>query len=100
MPLPFDVIDVDDIVEGIRRAIGYAGDGYICLNLATGESCSLNLLADAIAELVPGCVVERGPVPQPVVTMDSSLAYQILGWKALPRRERLTTMLEAVSHTG
>lgn len=97
MPLPFDVIHVDDVAAAIGKAAGFHGNGWMCLNVATGEPCNLNLLADAVAELVPGCGLKYSAIPQPVVCMDSSKADAVLGWKALPRRERLTAMIDFLS---
>lgn len=100
LPLPFDVIHVADVVEGIRKAVRHGGDGWICLNMATGEPCSLDLLADSIAELIPGCHVRHAKVPQPTLRMDSSLADRILGWKAMPRSNRLAAMLNYLRHAA
>ena len=97
-PLPLDVIYIDDVVDSFKRAVQYRGKKWLCLNIATGEPCSLDLLADAVAELVPGCKVEYGKVPQPIVKMDSSRAHEILGWKAIPRSERLRLMINQVQH--
>ena len=95
-PLPLDVIYIDDVVDSLKRAVQYGKKKWLCLNVATGEPCSLDLLADAVAELVPGCEVEHSKLPQPVVKMDSSRAYEILGWKAIPRSERLRFVLDRV----
>lgn len=95
-PLPLDVIHLDDVIGAFEKAVEHSEHKYLCLNIATGEPCSLDLLADAIAELVPGCKVEHSEVPQPVVQMDIQRAYAILGWKAQPRRVRLPSMLESV----
>lgn len=94
VPLPLDVIYIGDVVNGFEKAVRHGGKRWQCLNLATGEPCSLNLLADAVAELMPGCQVEHGQIPQPVIQMDSSRAYTVLGWKAIPRRQRLQLMLD------
>jgi nucleoside-diphosphate-sugar epimerase len=89
IPLPIDVIYIDDVVDSFERAVRYGGDGWRCFNISTGEPCSLDILADTIAELVPGCQVEHSAIQQPVIRMDASRAYTVLGWKAKSRRERL-----------
>lgn len=93
-PLPIDVIHIHDVVEAFIKAIHHRGEEFTCLNVATGEQCSLNILADSIAELVPGCHVHFSEVPQPTVCMDSSRANSVLGWRAVSRRERLSTMIK------
>jgi UDP-glucose 4-epimerase len=97
-PLPFDVIHLEDVVEGIARAVHHGGQGWKCLNLSYGEPCSLDLLADAIAELVPGCEVEHSKVPQPVIQLDPQRAIAILQWKPQSRQTRLAKMVENVRH--
>jgi UDP-glucose 4-epimerase len=99
-PLPFDVIHVDDVTDGLEKAVRFGGREWTCLNLAYGEPCSLDLLADAIADLVPGCQVDHSRVSQPVVQTDSLKAYAILGWKPKPRQMRLTSMLESVRNAA
>lgn len=96
VPIPFDVLYIDDIIDGFEKALGHGGENWLCLNISTGEPCSLNLLADAVAELVPGCRVEYSKVTQPVVQMDSSRAFAVLGWKARLRRERLQFILDGI----
>ena len=96
LPLPLDIIHVDDVSHAIEKSLNCIGNRWSCLNIATGEPCSLDLLADSIAELVPGCTVEHLAVSQPIVCMDSSRAYALLGWRATPRRERLAKIVEAM----
>jgi UDP-glucose 4-epimerase len=95
-PLPLDVIHVADVAEAWVKAVKYGGDGFNIFNIATGEPCSLNLLADSIAGLVPGCRVSHAPVPQPVVQMEATRARRILGWQAAPPEARLKAMLESL----
>lgn len=95
-PLPIDVIHVHDVVEAFVKAIHRPGEEVTCLNVSTGESCNLDILADSVAELVPGCEVQHGEVPQPVVNMEPSRANMLLGWKAIPRRVRLQEMLRSI----
>ena len=92
-PLPFDVLHVDDVVSGILAALDRPASGWRCFNLGSGEPCSLTLLAESIAALVPGCVVERPTIAQPVVQMATDAARATLGWTALPRAERLRSLL-------
>lgn len=97
-PLPLDVIHIDDVVEAFKKAVIYGGKGSSCFNIATGELCSPDLLADAVAELVPGCKVEHSDVPQPAICMNSERAQESLGWKALPRNTRLLSVLESIKN--
>jgi len=92
-PLPIDVIHIHDVVAAFIKAIHHQEEGFTCLNVSTGEQCSLNLLADSIAALVPGCEVHCSGVPQPTVCMDSSKANSVLGWRAVSHHERLSTMI-------
>ncbi len=98
VPLPLDVIYIDDVVNGFEKAVLYGGNHFLCLNMGTGEPCSLDLLADAVAKLIPGCSVEHSQIPQPVVRLDSSLAYHILGWQAKPQSDRLRYMEEQLRY--
>lgn len=93
-PLPLDIIHVEDVVYAFEKALSYKAQGWNCLNIATGEACSVNLLADAVASLVPGCEVDYSSIPQPVITMNPSRAYELLGWRAVSRQERLGFMLD------
>jgi len=99
LPLPLDVIHVDDVTDAIERSVRCTEEQWSCLNIATGEPCSLDLLADSVAELVPGCTVKHAAIPQPVVCMDASKAGTLLGWRALPRRERLSHMINKLRTT-
>ncbi len=98
IPLPIDVIHVSDVVDAIEKAISLKGHEWHCLNIATGEACSLHILADSIAGLVPGCTAHVSGVPQPIVRMDSSKARSVLGWRAVSRRERLSAMIKNVEN--
>lgn len=98
-PLPLDVIHLEDVVDACLKAASWGGhEGGVCLNIATGEPCSLNLLAEAVAALVPKCRVMLAEIPQPIVQMDSKRAETILSWKAQPQRLRLAAMLRSVTH--
>ncbi len=96
-PLPLDVVHLEDAVDAFIKAVAYGGqeDG-LCLNIATGEPCSLNLLAETIASFVPGCQVEPSKISQPIVQMDSKRAEAVLGWKAQPQSVRLANMLKSI----
>jgi nucleoside-diphosphate-sugar epimerase len=85
-----------DLIPAIEKAIDFGGSGYSCLNISTGEPCSINILADDISDLVPGCRVSYADVPQPVVRLDPARADTILGWRALPRRVRLQSMIQSI----
>ncbi len=95
-PLPLDVIHVDDVTSAFILAASVPAVGFRCLNVSTGEPCSLDLLADAVAALVPGCVVAHLGVPQPVVQLDNSAARLSLGWQPAPLPQRLHAMIAAV----
>lgn len=92
-PLPIDVLHVDDVTAAFRAAAEHGGNEYLVVNIATGEPCSLNLLADEIAGMVPGCTWLPSEIPQPIVTMDASKAAKLYGWCAAPRKHRLQEML-------
>ena len=93
-PLPIDVIHIHDVVEAFVKAIHHGGEEYTCLNVSTGEPCNLVILANSIAKLVPGCEVNLSGGLQPTVCMDSSKANSVLGWRAVSRHERLSTMIK------
>ncbi len=98
-PLPLDVIHLEDIVDAFIKTVSWGGqEGCTCFNIATAEPCSLNLLAETIASLVPGCQVEHSKISQPIVQMCSKRAEILLGWKARPQRYRLATMLSSMNH--
>lgn len=65
------------------------------MNLSTGEACSLDLLADAIAALVTNCAVKHAAVAQPQIRLSAEKARKVLGWRSAPRSFRLRTMLAA-----
>lgn len=97
-PLPLDVIHRDDVVAAFETTVQHAGEGYQCFNIATGESCSLDILAESVAELVPGCKVQHSSIPQPVIQMSAQRAADVLGWRAVPRVRRLSLFIEEVKH--
>jgi len=99
-PLPLDVLHLADAVAAFAEAVGYNEPGWTCLNISTGLPCSLDLLAEAVAALVPGCRVAHGQIAQPIVQMDPTRANTLLGWKAQPREMRLTGMLTEISHAN
>jgi nucleoside-diphosphate-sugar epimerase len=92
-PLPFDILHVDDVVSGILAALGQQASGWRCFNLGSGDPCSLTLLAQAIADGVPGCTVELPRVPQPPILLSTKAAKAALGWSAVPRAERLMQLI-------
>jgi UDP-glucose 4-epimerase len=93
-PLPFDVLHVDDVVSGILAALDRPAAGWRSFNLGSGEPCSLTLLAEAIAALVPGCIVEPPWIDQPAVWLSTDAARSSLSWAALPRLERLSRFID------
>lgn len=95
-PLPFDVLHIDDVISGFEACIRFGGDGYKCFNLSSDEECSLDVLADSIAALVPNCSVQHAPVAQPRIRISSAKARKVLGWQSAPRKVRLQAMLEAL----
>lgn len=98
LPLPFDAIHLDDVLDAFARAVKAGGQEYSLYNIATGEPNNLNILADRIAGLVPGCRVEHTVCPQPVIQLDSTKAYKKFQWKAVPSSVRLRQVLDTVHH--
>jgi nucleoside-diphosphate-sugar epimerase len=98
IPLPFDILSREDVLDAIECAIAARPQGCEAFNVASGEPCSLNILADTVASLVPGCLVTHANTPQPIIQLDSTKAYRILGWKAKPVTERLKSMLDSIHH--
>lgn len=96
-PLPLDVLHVDDLVEAIGRCLAVPARGFRRLNIATGAPCSLDLLANDVAALIPGCQVKHDGVAQPVVRLDSTKAKRELGWQARPQRDRLSQIIASVT---
>lgn len=88
-PLPFDIVHRADVADAFAAALDRPGDGCRLYNVATGEPCSLTRLAQAVAEIVPGCRIETFGVAQPDIALDATRAAAELGWRARPRRERL-----------
>lgn len=99
-PLPLDVIHVDDVVEAFALAARAPGQGFRCLNISTGEPCNLDILADAICALVPGCRTVHEAVAQPVVQLGNAAARAALGWNPAPRVRRLSDMVTAARVQG
>ena len=98
--LPIDVIHVDDVVDAMVRAVSLRPERWCVLNIATGEQCSLDLLAQEVASLVTGCQVVDHSVPQPRFALSCMRAHRWLGWQAQPRRERLRQMVEFIGRGG
>jgi nucleoside-diphosphate-sugar epimerase len=96
-PVPFDVIYLDDVVGAIHAAVIWGGDGYTILNVGTGTPCSLTMLADEIAALVPGCVVIHNECPQPIVRLSVAKAKELLGWECRGRTDRLRGMIRSIT---
>lgn len=98
-PLPLDVIHREDVVLAFERALLWGGRSWSCFNISTGEACSLDLLADSVASLISGCKVRHSPIFQPAIRLDASKAFAALAWKAVPRRERLSQMIDKLKAT-
>lgn len=92
--LPYDILHIDDLLTAFAAALERPAQGYRVLNIGSGESCNLNLLAHEVASLVTGCTVQESPVPQPVIEMDARRAQEELGWTSAPRRSSLWGQLE------
>ena len=99
-PLPFDVIHIEDVIKAIKQSVLFCPKTprVRYFNIATGERCSLDILADSIAELIPGCEVKHSLIPQPVIRMNSDRAEVLLDWKAISRRERLSDLCQAIQN--
>lgn len=95
-PLPLDVIHMQDVIDAFIKMTQVKNHQFLRLNIATGQPCSLNLLADNVAKLIPECRVTHTAISQPVVIMDASLAQKILDWQPIPQAERLQQMLNAI----
>jgi len=94
-PLPLDVIHVDDAVDAFVRAVGSRSPGFRCLNVSTGEPCSLTLLAERIAAHVEGCAVSHDGPTQPIVQCDNTAARRELGWNPVAADRRYASMVAA-----
>lgn len=98
IPIPFDVLAHGDVLDAIEATIAIRPPGYEVFNVASGDPCNLDILADNVASLVPGCKVTHAKVTQPVIQLDSTKAYKILGWKAKPTNSRLKSILESIHY--
>ena len=96
-PLPLDVLHVDDLVDAFSRAVAAPAVNFRRFNIATGSPCSLPLLAEEVAALVPGCRVHHEGVPQPIVRMDATKAQRELGWLPVAQRQRLRQVIDAIT---
>lgn len=95
-PLPLDVLHIEDAANGINEAVRMKGNGLKIFNIASGEPCNINILANKIANLVPNCNIVYSEVLQPIVCLDASRAFQELGWKALPIEGRLSSLIRSI----
>lgn len=94
--LPWDVLHVDDAAKGFALAAQKRPEGWRCLNISSGEPCSLTILADEVSNLVPGCKVVHSGVQQSAIAMDISRAKSEIGWAPPPRATRIAELLSAV----
>ena len=97
-PVPFDAININDVINSFLCAIDIRSLGYSVYNITTGEPNSLDILANQIAGLVPDCTVHHSKTPQPVFRFDPTKAHRVLGWKAVPSHIRLRYMLDVMNH--
>jgi nucleoside-diphosphate-sugar epimerase len=96
--IPIDILSLDQVVAAIMNSCMYPSSGYRCMNISSGEPCSLDLIARRVAELVPGCSVHESECPQPVVQLDTTLARQLIYWQSDPMCIQLSNMLEGIRH--
>lgn len=99
-PVPLDVLHSDDVTSAFEAAIDREGENWRVYNIASEELCSVTRLGREIAELVPGCVLETFGVPQPDIALSAARAAAELGWRALPRRERLPGLVRRMLSEG
>ena len=92
-----EATDVDDLVDAFSRAVAAPAVNFRRFNIATGSPCSLPLLAEEVAALVPGCRVHHEGVPQPIVRMDATKAQRELGWLPVAQRQRLRQVIDAIT---
>jgi nucleoside-diphosphate-sugar epimerase len=97
VPVPFDAININDVINSFLCAIDTRSPGYSVYNITTGEPNSLDILADRISGLVPDCTIIHSKTPQPVLRFDPAKAHRVLGWKAVPSHIRLRYMLEMMT---
>jgi UDP-glucuronate 4-epimerase len=83
-----DYTHIDDIVDGIQRALGFAGSGFEIFNLGGNETTALADLVGMIEEgLGKSAIIERvpeNPGDMPFTSADISKAREILGYN--PRK--------------
>jgi UDP-glucose 4-epimerase len=93
-PLPFDCIHIDDVTDAITKCASYYPQNGKTrfFNIATGELCSLDLLAHLISDIVSDCQIISSGVLQPTIRMQSQKAVMHFGWKAIERKERLSQL--------
>jgi UDP-glucose 4-epimerase len=96
IPVPFDCIHLDDVLNAFGSAINSHTTSFSCFNISHNDPCNINMLANIISNLVPGCTIVDSSVWQPIVHMDASKAKKILKWQAYPRKVRLQSFLKGV----
>lgn len=97
IPLPFDVLHIDDVIKAFFCATRRERiHGFSVFNISSGEPDSLDLLADRIAGMVPGCTAHHAETPQPIIRMDPSKAGRELGWQPVSPETRLRHMLDVM----
>ena len=96
MPLPFDVLALADVVEGISHTLFHAGKDLEKFNLSTGEPNSRSLLAGRISRLAGGLSGSEPYPPDPTICLRAERAAEVLSWRAQPMDARLREMLQSI----
>ena len=97
-PLPINVLHIEDVVAATAAAISCEGNGTgHTLDVTGVEACSLERLAQDIAELTDAHIECTGP-PQPLVGFNPMGTVRILNWYPKPRHDRLAQILEEIKH--
>lgn len=100
-PIPMNVMHIDDVVGALVAAVGWQPPkdtlpGDMTMDIS-GEECSLDLLYEEIACLVPECVCVLSEILRhPFMDFDGEWAPCQLDWQPKPRKERLAQMLEEI----
>ena len=95
IPLPLDVIHVEDAVSAIVAALKVDTRGFRAYNVSTGEGCSTEIIAREVSEVLGnGALVKYGSVTQPIVTMNIERLKTELSCCPCSRRVRIAEFLQ------